>query len=67
MSRNNSTYKETYNRGLDFIKSLDIGAKLPAEKELSEKWGISRTTVRAVLTHLMNPISSIGPDEPKRF
>lgn len=52
MSRNNSTYKETYNRGLDFIKSLDIGAKLPAEKELSEKWGISRTTVRAVLTHL---------------
>lgn len=52
MSRNNSTYKETYNRGLEFIKSLDVGAKLPAEKELSEKWGISRTTVRAVLTHL---------------
>lgn len=52
MSRNNSTYKETYNRGLDFIKSLDVGAKLPAEIELSDKWGISRTTVRAVLTHL---------------
>lgn len=52
MSRNNSTYKETYNRGLDFIQGLGVGAKLPAEKELSDKWGISRTTVRAVLTHL---------------
>ena len=52
MSRNNSTYKETYNRSLDFIKNLGASAKLPAEKELSENWGISRTTVRAVLTHL---------------
>lgn len=52
MSRNNSTYKETYNRGLDLIKGLEVGAKLPAETELSEKWGISRTTVRAVLAHL---------------
>ena len=52
MSRNNSIYKETYNRGLDFIKSSDVGTKLPTEKELSDKWGISRTTVRAVLTHL---------------
>lgn len=52
MSRNNSIYKETFNRGLDLIKDLGADATLPAEKELSEKWGISRTTVRAVLTQL---------------
>ena len=52
MSCSNAIYKETYNRGLGFTRQLGIGATLPSELELSEKWGISRTTVRAVLTHL---------------
>lgn len=52
MSRNNSIYKEAFNRGLDFVQELQPDAMLPSEKELSDKWGISRTTVRAVLTHL---------------
>ncbi|GAA6208211.1 GntR family transcriptional regulator [Cognatishimia sp. WU-CL00825] len=52
MSRNNSMYKEAFNRSLDYISMLGVKAKLPAEVELSENWGISRTTVRAVLHHL---------------
>lgn len=52
MSRDNSRYKETYNRALDFVKNTAGEAELPSELELSEKWGSSRTTVRAVLSHL---------------
>ena len=52
MSRDNSMYKEAFNTSLDFVGQLGVDATLPAEVELSEKWGISRTTVRAVLAHL---------------
>lgn len=49
MSRDNSTYKETYNRGLDYIRELGRAASLPSETELATNWGSSRTTVRSVL------------------
>ncbi len=52
MSRDNSTYKESYNRSLDHVAKLGVEATLPSEVELTETWGISRTTVRAVLAHL---------------
>lgn len=45
-------YKDAFNRSLDHLGTLEIGAKLPAEIELSKNWGVSRTTVRAVLTQL---------------
>ena len=46
-------YKEIFNLGIDYVKSLGIDSLLPSEVELSKKWKISRTTVRAVLTHLV--------------
>ena len=52
MSRDNSTYKEVYNRGLDFVRLIGVKAKLPTELELSEEWASSRTTIRAVLAEL---------------
>lgn len=52
MSRNNSTYKDSLNRSLDYVESLGAQQTLPSEVELTQKLGISRTTVRAVLTHL---------------
>lgn len=52
MSRDNSMYKESFNRSLDYVAGLGVDATLPSELELSQKWGVSRTTVRAVLTHL---------------
>ncbi|WP_425661775.1 GntR family transcriptional regulator [Roseobacter sp. EG26] len=52
MSRDKSTYKETFNRALDLIAKNGVGATLPTESELSQRWGTSRTTVRAVLTQL---------------
>lgn len=46
MARQNTVFKEAYNRCLG-----DLGGKdsLPSEPELGEKYGISRTTVRAIL------------------
>lgn len=52
MSRDRSTYKETYNRALELADSIGVGAALPTEAELADDWGTSRTTVRAVLGHL---------------
>jgi len=52
MSRDNSKYKDSLNRSLDFVAALGIADTLPSEVELTQKLGISRTTVRAVLSHL---------------
>ncbi|WP_299732563.1 GntR family transcriptional regulator [uncultured Tateyamaria sp.] len=52
MSRDNSTYKDSLNRSLDYVAALGIENTLPSEVELTQRLGISRTTVRAVLSHL---------------
>lgn len=52
MSRDNSIYKDSLNRSLDFVAALGVENTLPSEVELTQKLGISRTTVRAVLTQL---------------
>ncbi len=52
MSRDNSTYKDSLNRSLDFVAALPIEDTLPSEVELTQRLGISRTTVRAVLAQL---------------
>ncbi len=52
MSRDNSTYKDSLNRSLDYVADLKIEDTLPSEVDLTQRLGISRTTVRAVLTHL---------------
>ncbi len=52
MSRSNAVYKETYNRCLDWLAEAGPRGNLPPETEFAEKWGISRTTVRAVLENL---------------
>ncbi|WP_424927118.1 FCD domain-containing protein [Amaricoccus tamworthensis] len=52
MSRDNSTFKESYNQVLDVVRDTGISETLPTENSLSESLGVSRTTVRAILTGL---------------
>ncbi|WP_412551915.1 GntR family transcriptional regulator [Shimia sp. MIT910701] len=52
MSRDNSIYKDSLNRSLDYVATLGVENTLPSEVELTQMLGISRTTVRAVLKQL---------------
>lgn len=54
MSRNSSTYKDSYNRALELIAASETNSELPTEVVLSEKWSVSRTTVRGILTGLQD-------------
>lgn len=49
MARQNTVFKEAYNRCLGDLGGRD---NLPSEPELGEKYGISRTTVRAILSRM---------------
>lgn len=49
MARQNTVFKEAYNRCLGDLGGHD---NLPSEPELGEKYGISRTTVRAILSRM---------------
>lgn len=51
MSRS-STHKEGYNRALDLICTTGTSSELPTEVALSQKWSVSRTTVRGILNRL---------------
>lgn len=51
MKRNNR-YKDVHNQCLDLIRQLPGNAELPTESRLSEQLDASRTTIRAVLSHL---------------
>eukprot|EP01035_Chromulina_nebulosa_P045549 gene45549-61710_t len=45
----NTLFKEAYNRCLGDLSDRD---NLPSEPELGERYGISRTTVRAILSRM---------------
>ncbi|WP_159951959.1 GntR family transcriptional regulator [Rhizobium sp. 18065] len=49
MAKQNTVFKDAYNRTLKLIEETD---SLPSEPELGGALGVSRTTVRAVLTRL---------------
>jgi DNA-binding GntR family transcriptional regulator len=49
MARQNTVFKEAYNRCLGDLEGI---GSLPSEPELGEKYGISRTTVRAILSRM---------------
>jgi DNA-binding GntR family transcriptional regulator len=49
MARQNTVFKEAYNRCLEDICDR---RNLPSEPELGERYGISRTTVRAILSRM---------------
>jgi DNA-binding GntR family transcriptional regulator len=49
MARQNTLFKEAYNRCLGDLSGRD---NLPSEPELGERYGISRTTVRAILSRM---------------
>jgi DNA-binding GntR family transcriptional regulator len=49
MARQNTVFKEAYNRCLGDLDGRD---NLPSEPELGERYGISRTTVRAILSRM---------------
>ena len=49
MSKSNNVYKDAYNRCLAL---LDEGLSLPSEPELGLRLGVSRTTVRAILSRM---------------
>ncbi|MEM8657538.1 MAG: GntR family transcriptional regulator [Pseudomonadota bacterium] len=52
MSRNSSTFKESYNRALDMVQGIGVQNALPTEVALSQAWDVSRTTVRGILNSM---------------
>src|SRR5690349_11462228 len=50
--KTDTVYKQTFNATLDLLASMKRSSVLPSENELSEKLGVSRTTVRKVLSWL---------------
>ncbi|MEV8467643.1 GntR family transcriptional regulator [Fluviibacterium sp. DFM31] len=52
MSRDSSTFKESYNQALDLVRDIGVSGALPTESALSEALSVSRTTVRAILAGL---------------
>ncbi|KUF10832.1 GntR family transcriptional regulator [Pseudoponticoccus marisrubri] len=52
MSRDSSTFKESYNQALDLIRDTGLPGALPTETALSRTLSVSRTTVRAILARL---------------
>jgi len=47
--KTNTVYQIAYNDCLDHVAGRDIGDDLGSENELAQKFGVSRTTVRAIL------------------
>src|SRR5579859_2624125 len=45
--------EETRERVLDLIESLQVGATIPSERQLTQELGVSRLTVRAALDELV--------------
>lgn len=52
MSRDSSTFKESYNHALDIVRDTGVTGALPTESALSKTLAVSRTTVRAILNGL---------------
>lgn len=50
--RRNNKYKSIYNKALDLIDGLPLAHDLPTEAALADRLIASRTTIRAVLSHL---------------
>ena len=50
--KTDTVYKQTFNAMLDVLSGLKRGSVLPSENELSDRLGVSRTTVRKVLAWL---------------
>jgi DNA-binding GntR family transcriptional regulator len=50
--KTNTVYKQSFNATLDILAGIKRGSLLPSENELSSQLGVSRTTVRKVLSWL---------------
>ena len=50
--KSNTVYKRALNRCLTLVAACEVGADLGSETRLARTLGVSRTTVRAVLTAL---------------
>lgn len=50
--KTDAVFKRAYNEALDLVEGLGAGTQLPSENTLSAQLGVSRTTVRKVLTML---------------
>ncbi len=50
--KTDTVYKRAFNQALELVSQLSHGERLPSENALSARLGVSRTTVRKVLTTL---------------
>jgi len=51
--KTDAVFKRAFNDALDLVTQLDDGTQLPSENALSARLGVSRTTVRKVLSTLV--------------
>ena len=64
--KTDTVFKHAFNDTLEFIEGLEQGAWLPTENAISERLGVSRTTVRKVLQALENR-GVVGGGGRRRF
>ncbi len=51
--KTDTVFKRAFNDAVDFVATLPVGETLPSENSLSTRLGVSRTTVRKVLSTLV--------------
>jgi DNA-binding GntR family transcriptional regulator len=51
--KSDTVFKRAFNDALDVVATLGVGENLPSESAMSVRLGVSRTTVRKVLTRLV--------------
>lgn len=64
--KSDTVYKLAFNEALDLVATAQVGDRLPSENELSAMLSVSRTTVRKVLSGLVER-GIIGADDKGRI
>jgi DNA-binding GntR family transcriptional regulator len=64
--KSDAVYKRAFNRALELVAALSDGERLPSENVLTDRLGVSRTTVRKVLDALSAQGAITGSGSSRR-